>query len=74
MLPNVDAPSRQEWHLIHWVLWGTLGLALLLAATTYADYGATFDEALQAEYGELGTTTHQHSTTAPTEETGAIST
>ena len=53
MLPNVDAPSRQEWHLIHWVLWGTLGLALLLAATTYADYGATFDEALQAEYGEL---------------------
>ena len=43
-----EQPSAGEWRAIHAVLWVALGLGLIVALATYADYGATFDEGVQA--------------------------
>ena len=35
------------------MLWVLVALGALTVALTYADYGATWDEGVQAKYGEL---------------------
>lgn len=53
MLESTSRPSRRERHWIQFVLWATLGITCAVLVATHADYGPTYDAAVQAHYGEL---------------------
>lgn len=50
---SIAPPTPREWFLIRAGLWIALALGIATVLLTYRDYGATWDEAIQAEYGEL---------------------
>ena len=48
-----DRPPRRAARLLRLVPWLALALGAVTVGLTYDDYGATFDEGVQARYGEL---------------------
>ena len=53
-MPNTETtPGPGAWDLTRLVPWLIVGFGLVVVLVTPGDSGATFDEGLQARYGEL---------------------